>query len=210
MVWTGRELLGWSTRAGRRTGRTAAGASLPKAPLDRRRRVDRQGADRRLRTDAAASFSPGHGWRAAATASASPAGATRAVWDGDELLVVGGRFAPPVGLAYSPTTNAWRELAPMDSGRKDAAAVWTGRRLILWGGETGTPGRFVIPPHGLAYDPRGRSLVAASSGAATRSARPRRRLDRPLAARLGRRPALRGRRELHPVPLTTCVRVSEP
>jgi hypothetical protein len=34
------------------------------------------------------------------------------------------------------------------------AAVWTGKRLLLWGGETGTPGDFVIPPHGLAYDPK--------------------------------------------------------
>jgi len=42
----------------------------------------------------------------------------------------------------------------MDSGRARSAAVWTGTRLLLWGGETGGPGGFVTPPHGLAYDPR--------------------------------------------------------
>jgi len=44
-------------------------------------------------------------------------------------------------------------LAPMDSGRARAAAVWTGERLLVWGGGTGRSGAF-IPPHGLAYDPR--------------------------------------------------------
>src|SRR2546426_9842765 len=42
----------------------------------------------------------------------------------------------------------------MDSGRARSAVVWTGRKLLLWGGETGQAGAFVTPPHGLAYDPR--------------------------------------------------------
>jgi hypothetical protein len=92
-----------------------------------------------------------------------------AVWDGHELLVVGGtgtgtqRLAR-VGLAYAPATNRWRRLPAMPSGRSQAAAVWTGarlHRLLLWGGTTPPtnppPGEGlrvnVIPPHGLAYDP---------------------------------------------------------
>ena len=42
----------------------------------------------------------------------------------------------------------------MGSGRTGSAVVWTGTRLLLWGGETGVRGALVIPPHGLAYDPK--------------------------------------------------------
>ena len=98
----------------------------------------------------------------------------------------------------------------MDSGRKDAAAVWTGRRLILWGGETGTPGSFVIPPHGLAYDPE------ADRWSPLPQAPLRGRRD-PVGVWTGRSllvwggdPRFADGGELRPVPLTTCVRVSEP
>ena len=77
-------------------------------------------------------------------------GAT-AVWDGRELLVVGGNA---VGFAYNPATNRWRRLPAMEDARVGASAVWTGRRLLLWGGETGRPDSPVIPSRGLAYDPR--------------------------------------------------------
>ena len=89
------------------------------------------------------------------------------VWDGRELLVVGGSGPPDVktGLrklvsvpfAYDSTTNRWRVLSPMDGGRygrASAAAVWTGRLLLLWGGETQASRRSVLAPHGLAYDPK--------------------------------------------------------
>jgi N-acetylneuraminic acid mutarotase len=41
----------------------------------------------------------------------------------------------------------------MESVRIGAAAVWTGSRLLLWGGTT-RPDSNVVPRHGLAYDPR--------------------------------------------------------
>ena len=152
MAWTGRELIGWTPSGGAALRPSSGWRSLPKAPLD--------GASAWTGKEllvvsprAAASFSPGRGWLRLPPPPLPRPGA-RAVWDGDELLLAGGRSAPPVGLAYSPVANAWRELAPADSGRKGAAAVWTGSRLVLWGGETGAPGGFVIPPHGLAYDPK--------------------------------------------------------
>lgn len=88
------------------------------------------------------------------------------VWDGHDVLVVGGtitsRKAPwrlaRIGFAFNPTTNRWRRLAPMDSGRASFAAVWAGTRLLIWGGTT-TPGggvREVVPqspPRGFAYTP---------------------------------------------------------
>jgi N-acetylneuraminic acid mutarotase len=78
------------------------------------------------------------------------------------LLVVGGTVAPrkggppalqAVGTAYDPATDTWRRLPRMESGRTGAAAVWTGRRLLLWGGQTTPEGESVTPSHGLAYDP---------------------------------------------------------
>jgi N-acetylneuraminic acid mutarotase len=87
-------------------------------------------------------------------------GAT-ATWDGREVLVVGGTLATPrgtagglarTGLAYNPRTNRWRRLAPMATARRDFAAVWTGKHLLVWGGRTtgGAPQR---PPRGFAYTP---------------------------------------------------------
>jgi hypothetical protein len=153
VAWTGRELVGWSSSGGAAyrpaTGRWRA---LPVAPFlgasawTGRELIAVSGS-------LAAAFRPRSGWRALPQPPEARRGAS-AVWDGYELLVVGGNDAPAIGLAYDPSSNSWRRLAPMDSGRARSAVVWTGKRLLLWGGETGSPGGFGIPPHGLAYDPR--------------------------------------------------------
>jgi N-acetylneuraminic acid mutarotase len=99
-------------------------------------------------------------WRRIARIPSARGGAA-VVWDGHEALVVGGadvrQTGKPVplanvGYAYNPTTNRWRRLPPMESGRTQSAAVWTGKTLLLWGGSQ-TVDRPVVPPHGLAYDP---------------------------------------------------------
>ena len=152
LSWTGNELLGWTVAGGAAYRPGSGWRQLPSAPLTGPAAwtgkelivVDGRSA---------ASFRPGRGWRRLPRLPASRHGAS-AVWDGRELLVVGGDAAPLRGFAYSPAANAWRELAPVDSGRKGAAAVWTGSRLLLWGGETGSRGHFLIPPHGVGYDPQ--------------------------------------------------------
>jgi hypothetical protein len=153
VAWTGRELIGWGRSGGaayrpavKRWRRLPAAPFLGSAAWTGRELINVSGSR-------AAAFVPAKGWHMLPSPPESRDGAG-AVWDGHELLVVGGDDAPTVGLAYSPTSNSWRRLAPMDSGRAHAAAVWTGKLLLLWGGETGKPGAFVIPPHGLAYDPR--------------------------------------------------------
>jgi N-acetylneuraminic acid mutarotase len=111
----------------------------------------------------AAAYNPAtDAWRPIAPLPARRDGAS-AVWDGRELLVVGGigvrggALPPPaaVGFAYDPATNRWRRLPPMESGRIGAAAVWTGARLLVWGGQTGRAGAasYNVPGHGLVYDP---------------------------------------------------------
>jgi N-acetylneuraminic acid mutarotase len=121
----------------------------------------------------AAAYNPTNNtWRRLAPLPAPRGGAT-AVWDGREVLVVGGVGAPrggkppalaAVGFAYNPATNRWRRLPPMESGREGASVVWTGKRLLVWGGQTARAGSLpvscaevptpcVIAGHGLAYDP---------------------------------------------------------
>ena len=80
-----------------------------------------------------------------------------AVWTGRQLLVWGGRvtadpvpgtaITPPHGAAYDPARNRWSALprSPL-RGRDDAVAVWTGRKMIVWGGEG------VTPPYGVLTD----------------------------------------------------------
>jgi hypothetical protein len=75
-----------------------------------------------------------------------------AVWDGRELLVIGGGAHAQSALAYNPATNRWRRLASPPTGRFGAAAVWTGKRLLLWGGQNGHASAVVRG--GLAYYPR--------------------------------------------------------
>ena len=92
-----------------------------------------------------------------------PRDGAKAVWDGQEVLVVGGaapaltgRRPSPArfGFAYNPVTNRWRRLPPA-AGRTGAAAVWTGKRLLVWGGRANPGGSAsaVLPVRGLAYDP---------------------------------------------------------
>jgi hypothetical protein len=153
VAWTGSEVIGWSSSGGAAyRPATRSWRSLPAAPF--------LGAAAWtghelivVSGSRAAAFLPGSGWRRLPAPPERRDGAS-AVWDGRELLVVGGNDAPTVGLAYDPRARSWRRLARMDSGRARSAAAWTGRRLLLWGGETGGPGSFVTPPHGLAYDPR--------------------------------------------------------
>lgn len=157
-VWTGRELVGW-TGNGAAAYRPATNSWRGLRPSPLRGEPSSAGAwtGRELIVVSgarAAAYTPATDrWRLLAPLPEARAGA-RAVWDGHELLVVGGKNAPVEGFAYDPETNRWRRLAPMDAGRAGAVAVWTGKRVILWGGKTGRPGAFVIPPHGLAYDPR--------------------------------------------------------
>ena len=90
-------------------------------------------------------------WRRLASA---PAEGGTAVWDGHELLVIGAGADDRSALAYDPPRDRWRRLASLPSGRLDEAIVWTGKRLLLWGGAIRGPRTtLVTPAHGLTYDP---------------------------------------------------------
>lgn len=104
----------------------------------------------------AAAYDPAtDSWRRIEPLPERRAGAT-AVWDGKEILVVGGRTfdgSPAgVGFAYNPATNGWRRFPAMQTGRMQAAAAWTGNRLLVWGGELGREA-LVVSRTGSAFDP---------------------------------------------------------
>jgi hypothetical protein len=181
VVWSGREMIGWG--GGCCGDAFSDGAAynpaantwrkLAAAPIGGQQRpvgawtgselVVFGGRDADGKRVGGAAYSPAtDSWHRIAPQPALRGGAN-AVWDGGEVLVVGGTGAPrggrapklaPVGLAYNPATNRWRRLPPMESGRLGAAVVWTGRRLLVWGGQSALTGEAVFPAHGLAYDPK--------------------------------------------------------
>jgi N-acetylneuraminic acid mutarotase len=82
-------------------------------------------------------------WRTLPTGDAGRAGHV-AVWTGQQLLVWGGHRMrngawanPPHGMSYDPVADRWSALpvSPL-RGRTGATAVWTGRAMIVWGGDS--------------------------------------------------------------------------
>jgi hypothetical protein len=83
------------------------------------------------------------------------------VWDGTEVLFIGGRRAGATalsadGVGFNPAISQWRRLPAMELARRQFATAWTGRRLVIWGGLTGDGlTGWKVPPHWVAYDPTG-------------------------------------------------------
>jgi hypothetical protein len=175
VVWTGRQLIGWGggccgdaffdgaaydpakNRWRKLPPSPLAGSQGPLGTWTGRELVifvggfSPDGKPWPKRLARAAAYDPvRNSWRRIAPLPSPRAGA-RAVWDGREVLVVGGSATP---LAYNPATNRWRTLRRMDAARTGFAAVWTGKRLLLWGGTAGPATAPSIPAHGLAYDPK--------------------------------------------------------
>ena len=75
-----------------------------------------------------------------------------AVWDGHDVLVVAAGTNARSTRAYDPAANRWRRLRSLPAGRIGATAVWTGERVLLWGGENRNAS--TDPRNGFAYDPR--------------------------------------------------------
>lgn len=81
-------------------------------------------------------------WRpVSATGAPQARGLHSAVWTGSEMIVWGGRGDgdPAVlgdGAAYDPVADTWRTIASTGapSARHSHVAVWTGSKMIVWGG----------------------------------------------------------------------------
>ncbi len=83
-------------------------------------------------------------------------------WTGDELVEWDGQAASPAipnlhnaedhAAAYVPMAGYWRILAPPTGlvARENAVTVWTGREVLVIGGDTGNP---AVAANDGAYDP---------------------------------------------------------
>lgn len=178
--WTGHQVLVWGgvccapSNSGRAYHvRTNAWTVMPAAPLTPRAfpagawtgrelvvaggyvRAAGTGAVKTFRNGAA--YNPATGTWRRLPLMPRPRSNAQAVWDGKEVLFLGGFRAPRTapatrGMAYNPATNTWRRLPAMRFGRVGFAAVWTGRHVLVWGGVSGRTGT-ALPPHGEAYNP---------------------------------------------------------
>ncbi len=103
-------------------------------------------------------------WTATSTAPGVPAGryAHTAIWSGTEMIVWGGddgSVAPSElnnGARYNPVTDTWQPtgLGPgVPSARREHTAVWTGGRMIVWGGMALVSGQYTPTNTGAAYNP---------------------------------------------------------
>lgn len=85
---------------------------------------------------------PSCGWTPTSAASApSPRQRHTAVWTGSRMIVWGGNVsgAPSVtatGGVYDPVTDTWTPTSPTNAppARHSHRAVWTGSKMIVWGG----------------------------------------------------------------------------
>src|SRR2546421_10317287 len=178
VVWTGREMIGWgggccgdafsdgvayspATNRWRALAPTPlAGDQSPLGAWTGRELIlfvgnvnPATGKPWPARLARAAAYNPATDkWRRIAPLPA-PRGGASVVWDGREILVVGGaagRTAARAGFAYDPATHRWRRLAPLEAGPIRAPARWAGSRLLLLGGATrpgGAAGPPARPPH---------------------------------------------------------------
>jgi N-acetylneuraminic acid mutarotase len=178
VVWTGREAIGWGggccadaqSNGEAYNPATDTFRKLARSPLAPSQRPLGAWTGRELIVFVSGFGPDGKAWparlaRAAAYDPAAntwrriaqlPGAGTRfagiAVWDGREVLAVAAGAKAQSALAYNPTTNQWRRLASLPTARVGAAAVWTGKRLLLWGGQSGNASTDL--GDGLAYDPQ--------------------------------------------------------
>ena len=194
VAWTGSQMIQWgggccgdfSAGGSAYTPATNTWRNLPASPLSGRRApasawtgkeliivggyAEEPTGPRRVITDRVfadgAAYNPKtRRWRRLPSLPVPRIGAT-AVWDGRQVLVVGGTAGVARRLlvdvfGYRPSTNRWQRLRPMPRGRDGHVAgvghvaVWTGSRLLVWGGWTVRDGRRVYPRTGLSFDPIG-------------------------------------------------------
>jgi hypothetical protein len=160
LVWTGHELLGWGggccgdvsddgsaydpeTHTWRKLAAAPIpGQQSPAAVWTGHELVVVNGYDPEGKPVGGAAYDPAaDSWRRIPSLAQRTQGAI-AVWNGEEVLLVGGGSGFSGGYAFDPVTSRWRELAQGRMTGVPLLALWTGRRVIQLGPKTS------------AYDPR--------------------------------------------------------
>ncbi len=106
-----------------------------------------------------------------------------AVWTGSAMLVFGGQgvFAPPApnsvdlvhadGAAYDPVANQWTALTAGGPAMRSHTAVWTGNRMVVWGGRDAFALTIQTLDIGAQHDPVGGTWNPTSAAAGVPTAR---------------------------------------
>jgi hypothetical protein len=147
-------LLGarWTSGAWTGTEAVIAGGSGPAEPG-----TPTHGPGEIVRLRRSAAYRPANGsWRMLPPLP-TPIDGT-ALWDGSDVLLIG----QGGGAAWSPSTNRWRMLPAGFDQRIGSGMVWTGRQVLIWGGEAPAAGGAGLrpPSHGLAFTPTTRTWSA--------------------------------------------------
>ena len=102
---------------------------------------------------AAATYNPAaNSWTTGTVAPARAPLFGDAFWTGKQMIVWGSSADSPAGFAYDPATERWSMLpaAPLRRAARDSMlAVWTGRYLVVGGGDGSTG----LQKDAAAYDP---------------------------------------------------------
>ena len=106
--------------------------------------------------------------------SLTTGGLHTAIWTGTKMIVYGGFTtnynSSPYGASYDPIANAWTNITsiPVNAGqRMSHSAVWTGSKMILFGGRYGFSGFSgnlgTLTDYGASYDPTTNAWIAISA-----------------------------------------------
>lgn len=137
-VWTGAELLVWTTVGSARD----AGVATAFDPA----------------TDT---------WRELSAPPAIQREHAASVWTGTEWIIWGGhRDGSDLddGVAYDPATATWRTLADSPLSARRSTAVWTGAEMLIASGSSGSQGSPLALADGAAYDPVSDSWRSIADG----------------------------------------------
>lgn len=97
---------------------------------------------------------------------------TTAVWTGSKMIVWGGQPSSGIdvqtGAVYDPATDIWTATSidgNTPSARAYHSAIWTGSKMIIWGGKSGegSPNPITYATVGGIYDPNADSWTQLSN-----------------------------------------------
>jgi N-acetylneuraminic acid mutarotase len=123
--------------------------------------------------DDGARFNPATGVWTPLSSTNAPVGryGHSAVWTGTEMIIFGGQRINAssmnetlnTGARYHPGTDTWTatDTTTAPSARSQHTAVWTGSKMIVWGGTT--DGSFMSTNTGSVYDPGTNSWTATTT-----------------------------------------------
>jgi len=150
MIWTGTELLIWG-------GTMSTNTNIGFDPT----------------FDDGARFNPATGVWTPLPSTNAPLGryGHSAVWTGTEMIIFGGQRINAssmnetlnTGARYHPGTDTWTatDTATAPSARSRHTAVWTGSKMIVWGGTT--DGNIMNTNTGAVYDPGTNAWTATTT-----------------------------------------------